>query len=149
MRAPSAGVPLPGGRPVPSGRMLMFQAAISAGVSDFPRFGVCAKASLVLRTSVSTTMYPPSLRVYMLHLPAAPDRPTRDGIVVLARKCGDGWSPSGLAAHSHELGSRRLHVAGLVPRTTLQYSSTAVPPPRQAESRESPALHRLLQCRLR
>src|SRR5882762_2949396 len=46
MREPSAGVPLPGGRPEPSGMMLISQAAISAGEIGFPRFGPCAKAAL-------------------------------------------------------------------------------------------------------
>src|SRR5215468_4243437 len=89
IRAPSAAVPLPGGRPVPSGRMLMFQAAISAGVRGFPRFGDCAKAAFELRTSVSTKMYPPSLCVDILHLSTALDRPARDGVVVLVRKSCD------------------------------------------------------------
>src|SRR5437016_3532363 len=146
MRAPSAGVPLPGGRPVPSGRTLMSQAAICAGVSGLPRFGVCAKAALALRTIVSMTRnlglrfravaltLCASLRIYMLHLSATLDCPTRDGIVVFVRESGYGWNPRGLAASSHELGSSRLHVAGLVPRTALQYGSAAVPPPRHTES---------------
>src|SRR6266550_3681766 len=36
MLAPTVGVPLPGGRPVPSGRMLMSQAAISASEMGVP-----------------------------------------------------------------------------------------------------------------
>ena len=36
MRAPCADVPLPGGRPPPSGETLMSQAAISAGLTGFP-----------------------------------------------------------------------------------------------------------------
>ena len=37
------GVPLPGGRPVPSGMMVMSQGAMSAGEIGFPRLGVGAK----------------------------------------------------------------------------------------------------------
>src|ERR1700730_17054836 len=91
MRAPSAGVPLPAGRPEPSGRMLMSQAAVSAGVISFPRFGRCgfgawAKATLGSKATVSMRANPRRLPVYMLHLPAAFDRPTDDGVVVLADK---------------------------------------------------------------
>src|SRR5687767_4093208 len=66
IRAPSAGVPLPGGRPVPSGKTLMFHAAISAGLIGFPRFGAWAKPAFELRAIASTTTDPRSLRVYML-----------------------------------------------------------------------------------
>src|SRR5882672_11973839 len=103
MRAPSAGVPLPGGRPVPSGRMLMSHAAISAGLIGFPRFGAWAKAALEVRASASTTMCPRSLRVYMLDLPIAIDRPTRDGVVVLAWEAGYGRYRS--EEHTSELQS--------------------------------------------
>src|SRR6266566_5080707 len=149
MRVPSAGVPLPGGRPVPSGRMLMSQAAISDGLIGFPRFGAWAKAMLEPRASVSTTADPRSLRVYMLHLPAALDRPRRDGVVVLAREAGYGRDARGLAAHTHDLGSGRLHVTGLVPRSALQCRGTAVPTPRHAEPGERFAVHGLLQRGLR
>src|SRR5690242_21194282 len=66
MRAPSAGVPLPGGRPVPSGSTLMSQAAMSAGLIAFPRFGDWAEATAAVRASVSATANPKRLRVYML-----------------------------------------------------------------------------------
>src|SRR5438128_8316003 len=136
MRAPSAGVPLPGGRPAPSGRTLMSHAATSAGVSGFPRFGACANAAFELRQSVSTTRHSPILRVHMLHLSVAFDRPTRDGIVVFVRKSGHGRNARGFAASSDELGPGRLRIPRLVPRPALQYRRTAVPPPRHTESRE-------------
>src|SRR2546423_848646 len=116
MRAPSTGVPLPGGRPDPSGRILMSQAAISAGVTGFPRFGACAKAILALTAKVSMTANPRRLRVYMLHLPAGLNRPTGDGVVMLAGKGGQRRNSRGLAARCHQLGSGRLRVSGLIPR---------------------------------
>ena len=39
---PCAAVPLPGGNPVPSGMMVMSQAAISASVIGLPSFGASA-----------------------------------------------------------------------------------------------------------
>src|SRR6266853_5297399 len=175
MRAPSAGVPWPGGRPEPSGSTLMSQAAISAGLIGFPRFGAWAKATPALRASVSVTANLCSkraqrnaaaafsgkseeaaascalrrLRVNMLHLPAALDRPTGDGVVVLAGEAGQRRNFGGFAARRHQLGSGRLLVAGLVPRPALQYRGAAVPTPRHAESSERLAEDRLLQCRLR
>src|SRR5207244_10231043 len=85
MRAPSAGVPLPGGRPVPSGKTLMSQPEISASLTGFPSFGPWAEAALEIRVSITVMANPQSLRVYMLHLPASVDRPTGDGVVMLAR----------------------------------------------------------------
>src|SRR5438445_3994088 len=149
MRAPSAGVPLPGGRPEPSGSTLMSQAAMSAGLIGFPRLGVWAKATLALRASVSVTANPRRLRIYMLHLPAALDRPTGDRVVVLTGEAGHRRNSRGFAARRHQLGSGRLLVAGLVPRSALQYRRAAVPSPRHAESSERLVEDRLLQCRLR
>src|SRR5689334_17687335 len=136
MRAPSAGVPLPGGRPEPSGSTLMSQAAISAGLIGFPRFGDWAKATLALRASVSVTANPRRLRVYMLHLPAALDRPTCDSVAVLVGEAGHRWNSRCFAARGHELRPGRLLVAGLIPRSALQYRRAAVPSPRHAESSE-------------
>src|SRR4051812_46170059 len=42
--APCLAVPLPDGRPLPSGRTSMFQAAMSLSVIGFPSPGVCAMA---------------------------------------------------------------------------------------------------------
>src|SRR5260370_3786980 len=136
MRAPSAGVPLPGGRPEPSGNTLMSQAAMSAGLIGLPRFGVWAKATPALRATASMTANPRKLRVYMLHLPAALDRPTGDRVVVLAVEACHRRKSRGFAARRHQLGSGRLLIAGLVPRSALQYRGAAVPSPRHAESSE-------------
>src|SRR5690242_2107980 len=149
MRAPSAGVPLPGGRPVPSGSTLMSQAAMSAGLIGFPRFGDWAEATAAVRASVSATANPKRLRVYMLHLPAALDRPAGDRVAMLAGEAGHCRNSRSFTARCHQLGPRGLLVAGLVPRPALQYRGAAVPSPRHAESSERFAEHRLLQCRLR
>src|SRR5947209_5990168 len=149
MRAPSAGVPLPGGRPEPSGSTLMSQAAMSAGLIGFPRFGVCAKATLALGASVSAIANPRRLRVYMLHLAAALDRPTGDSVAVLVGEAGHRRNSRGFAPRRHELRSGRLLVAGLVPCSALQYCRDAIPSPRHAESSECLAEDRLLQRCLR
>src|SRR5215475_4375238 len=82
--APCAAVPLPGGRPVPSGRMLMSHAAISPGSIGLPRFGPTAEAVPAPRPSATTTAKRASLRVNMFHLPIALDRPTGNAVEVLA-----------------------------------------------------------------
>src|SRR2546425_11080769 len=148
MRAPWAEVPLPGGKPVPSGEMLMSQAAISAGSIGFPRFGPSAKAALEPRASARTTAELRSLGVNMGALPLAVDRPARDAVVVLAREGRDGRDRFGLAALGHDLGAGRLRVAGLVPRAVLQDCRPAIPVPGHAEAGKSLAQHRRLQRRL-
>src|SRR5437879_9169329 len=95
MREPSAGVPLPGGRPEPSGMMLISQAAISAGEIGFPRLGPWAKAALEPRmranrhtTAALNVICSQSLVgrlcVNMFHLSSALDAPARGAVVVLA-----------------------------------------------------------------
>src|ERR1700730_9778113 len=128
--------------------MLMSQAAISEGLIGFPRFEAGAKPAITFR-SVSTTANPKRLRVDMLHLPAALDRPTSDGVVVLAGEARHRRNSGGFAARRHQLGSGRLSVAGRVPRPTLQYCGAAVPAPRRAEPSERLTKHRLLKRRLR
>src|SRR2546430_4662409 len=120
MGAPWAGVPLPGGKPVPSGKMLMSQAVISAGSIGLPRFGAWAKAALEPRESARTKAVIGILRINMFDLPLVVDRPARGAVIVLARKGRYGRDLCRLAAQSHDLGARRLHVAGLVPRAALQ-----------------------------
>src|SRR3989442_15448487 len=105
MRAPWAEVPLPGGKPVPSGEMLMSQAAISAGAIGFPRFGPSAKAALEPSASARTTAGLRSLGVNMGDLPPAADRPARDAVVVLPREGRAGPARLGLAALGHDLGA--------------------------------------------
>src|SRR5882762_5934140 len=147
MRAPWAGVPPPGGSPVPSGMMLMSQAAISAGSMGVPRFDPAAKAALDPRPSARAMAG--SLCVDMFHLPFAVDRPAGEAVVVLVRETQHVRDLLGLAALGHELGAGRLHVAALVPRAALQYGRTAVPPPWHAEPSKGLGKHRRLQRRLR
>src|SRR5947208_1211124 len=124
----------------------MSQPASSAGLIGFPRSGAWAKATFAPRTSAITTV---SLRVHMLHLPATLDRPTGDGVVVLAGEAVQRRNFRSFAARGHQLGSGRLLVAALVPRPALQYRGTAIPAPRRAESSERLAEDLLLQCCLR
>src|SRR4249920_254447 len=147
MGAPWAGVPLPGGKPVPSGKMLMSQAVISAGSIGFPRFGAWAKAALEPSARAAATII--CLRINMFDLPLVVDRPARGAVIVLARKSRYGRDFRRLAAHGHDLSARRLRVAGLVPGAALEDRRAAIPVPGHAEPGESLAVHRFLQRRLR
>src|SRR5258706_16451329 len=80
MRSPCAGVPPPGGKPVPSGRMLMSQGAISAGSVVLPRLGPSATAVPAPYTKASAAAEIETLRVNMTHLAYAVDRPTREAV---------------------------------------------------------------------
>src|ERR1700692_523131 len=82
--APCAEVPLPGGRPVPSGMTKMSQAARSEGLTGLPRLGPSAKAAAAARANASETPQSESLRIDMLDSPFGIDRPTGDGVEVLA-----------------------------------------------------------------
>src|SRR5262252_6802687 len=73
--APFAAVPLPAGKPVPSGRMLMSQGAMSASVIFVPSPGDCAIAAPDASASTSATS---GLSVHMLHLPLGVDGPARE-----------------------------------------------------------------------
>src|SRR5437867_11910010 len=145
MRAPSAGVPAPGGRPAPSGRTLMSQAARSAGLIGFPSRGACAKAARDNRASVSATASPRSLSVDMSHLPTGLNRPTCDRIEVLVRERGNSRNSRQFAARCNELCARRLHVTRFIPRPALQDCRAAVPPPRHSDACERLAEYGRLQ----
>src|SRR4030095_16891199 len=145
MGAPWAGVPLPGGKPVPSGKMLMSQAVISAGSIGFPRFGAWAKAALEPKESARTKVVIEILRIDMFHLPIALDRPGRDAVVVLTREARYRANLRSFATRGHDLGAGQLHVAGLVPRAALQDRRAAIPVPGHPEPGESLAMHRFLQ----
>src|SRR4051812_12264966 len=143
MSAPCTAVPLPGGKPVPSGMAAISQAAISASVMGLPSFGVSAATATApnVRTSEAASKI---LRVNMLDLPGAADAPAREAVVVLigeAQRVGDGFL--GLAPRRHEVLPQRLRVAGLVPGAALQYGGLAVPAPRHVEARERLGMLRL------
>src|SRR3954470_1364204 len=144
--APSAGVPRPGGRLVPSGRMVMSQALMSASLIGLPSFGVsaaCAAPSVNASRAAATI-----LRVNMLDLPLGADAPAGDAVVVLVREAGDVRHGLGFAAHRDELRARRLEVAGLVEGAALQHRRSTVPAPGHAKARERLGVHRTLQRRL-
>src|SRR2546426_792334 len=151
MREPSAGVPLPGGRPEPSGMMLISQAAISAGEIGFPRLGPWAKAALEPRMRANRHMTAAlnviCLGINMFHLPRAVDAPARGAVVVLAGEARHARHRLGLAASGDDLSAGRLHIARLIPRAALQDRRPAIPAPGYAEPRESLGQYRFLQCR--
>src|SRR6516165_12817571 len=115
MRAPWAGVPLPGGRLVPSGRTAMSHCLMSASEIGLPSFGLglCARA---VPTVSATAQASSGLRIDMLDLPFAVDAPAGEAVVVLVGESERRRQRlPRLAARGDELGAQRLHVAGLVP----------------------------------
>src|ERR1700737_4770607 len=85
MRAPSAALPPPGGKPVPSGWMLISHAAISAASIGLPRLGASAEATPAAGQQVSQTAVISPLRVNMLDLPRAVDPPAGDRVEMLVQ----------------------------------------------------------------
>src|SRR5438874_9518328 len=140
--APCAMVPLPGGKPLPSGYTWISHAARSPCVSGCPRLGPAAIAGALATSSAA------SLSVDMAHASIGIDRPARRAVVVLADEGGHWRDPRALAARGDNLGARRLHVARVVPGATLQHRRPAVPLPRDAKAGEALREHRLLQRRL-
>src|SRR5262245_55159663 len=82
--APSTAVPLPSGRPRPSGMAATSHGAISASVIGLPSFGDCANAAPAASAPASTATA--ILRVDMLDLPARVDAPAGEAVVVLVRE---------------------------------------------------------------
>src|ERR1700686_2844981 len=100
--APCADVPLPGGRPVPSGMMKMSQAVRSEGLTGLPRLGPSASAALAARANASETPPSESLCIDMLDASFGVDRPAGDGVEMLAREPQYRRRLRGLAARGHE-----------------------------------------------
>src|SRR6266700_1640249 len=113
MAAPCADVPLPGGRPLPSGPMLMSHSASSASLTGLPSPGrsaataVAAPPSAIMRGTTTVRR----LSVNMLDLPFVVGRPARDDVHVPHREGGHRNVDLGLAALGKHLGTGRLHVA--------------------------------------
>src|SRR6516162_1851416 len=128
--------------------MLISHAAMSAVSIGLPRLGPSAKAALAVK-SASQTVEITMLRVDMLDLPRAVDRPARDGVAVLVQNRRDRRDRLQFAALGDKFGAGGLHVAGLVRCAALQNHCAAVPTPRHAETGEGLAQYRLLQRRLR
>src|SRR5579863_6045254 len=145
--APCAGVPLPFGNPVPSGRMLMSQLAIAASSIGLPRCGVSAKDAPARITSASAaiTTIRLSLSVNMLDLAAAADTPACDRVVVLIGKTQHRRRLGQFAANRDKFSTGRLHIARLVPCAALQRRRSSIPAPRQTETRKGFAQDRLLK----
>src|SRR5438067_5561368 len=100
--------------------MLMSHAAMSASVAGLPRPGACANAAGATQASTAATAHE-NLRVDMLDPSGAVDRPARDAVEMLVGESEHRRRRPGLAAHGHELGAGRLHVAALVPGAALQH----------------------------
>src|ERR1700684_2608137 len=109
--APFAGVPLPGGRLVPSGRTAMSHCLMSASVSGLPRPGDCASAAPAPKAS-ARAVAAITLRIDMLDLPFAVDGPACGAVVMLI---GEGerrrHRVHRFAPLRHEFGAQRLRVA--------------------------------------
>src|SRR5438105_15275989 len=136
MRTPWAGVPSPGGKPVPSGSMLMSDAAKAAASIGLPRSGPSAEAAPAARPKASQTAVISPLRVNMLDLPRALDPPAGDRVKMVVqhhRHWRDGLQ---LPPLGDKLGTGGLHVAGLVPGAALQDCSATVPAPGHPKARE-------------
>src|SRR5580692_10412262 len=112
MAAPCAAVPLPGGKLVPSGRMVMFQALMSASVIGLPSPGVsAAPAALMVNPPIakqSSAAPASNLRIDMLDLPFAVDAPAGEAVVVLVGEPEDVGHGLGLAPLRHEIRAQRL-----------------------------------------
>src|SRR5260370_35236749 len=106
--------------------MLISHSARSACVIGLPRRGPSASATLAPSASPATPAMTASLGIDMLDLPLGLDRPTGDGVEMVARKTADRRGFRGLAAHSHEMLEGRLIVAVLVPGPAWPTSTPAV-----------------------
>src|SRR5712691_4403620 len=131
-RAPWAGVPLPGGKPVPSGMMAISHALMSASEIGFPSPGVSAAAAPEPNVS-ATPSANSGLSVDMFDLPGVADAPAGDAVVVLVGESQRVGRRRGLAPRGDELGPGRLEVAGLVPGAALQDHGLAIPAPGHTE----------------
>src|SRR5450755_974041 len=134
---------------MPSGRMLMSQAAMAASSIGLPRLGVSANEASVIIADNNAAEKIAHLAVNMLDLPIASDAPTGDRVVVLVGKGQDRRRFRQFAARGHEFGAGRLYIAGFIPRPALQRGRAAVPAPWHAETGEGLAQDRFLKCRWR
>src|ERR1700730_16172660 len=131
MAAPCAAVPLPGGKPLPSGPTLMSHSARSASLTGLPSPGLSA-ATAALASSASDAAMARRLAVNMLGLPFGVDRPAGDDVHVAHRERGYRRIDLGLAALGEHVAAGRLHIAGFVGGAALQHDRLAVPPPPHA-----------------
>src|SRR4029077_1924393 len=118
--APFAGVPLPAGRLVPSGRTAMSHCLMSASVSGLPRPGDCANAVPAPKASTRPAAAI-TLRVDMLDLPFVVDGPACGAVVMLiGERERRRDRVHGFAPLRHEVGAQRLNIAAVVVGATEQ-----------------------------
>src|SRR4051794_18761477 len=126
MASPCRGVPRPGGRPKPSGEMLMFHGAISSAVATCPRLGPSAAMANVERQP--KIMVSRILRENMFHLALVGDAPGGDRVGVI-----DGPVTSAL----NHLFAGGLNITRLVGYPAFQNCRTTIPTPWQAKTSQS------------
>src|ERR1700674_2254510 len=112
MAAPWAAVPLPAGKPAPSGPMLKSHVARSASVTFWPSPGVSAANAAPALNPNANSVAETRLRVDMLGLPLAVDPPAGDGIHVSHREGGTGGRVLGLPRSAKDLGGGGRTIAG-------------------------------------
>src|SRR5262245_39909724 len=136
MPAPIAAVPLPAGKPAPSGPMLMSQPAMSCAVTGIPRFGPsCASANVSVVSAptpaanaspfVAIALAAINLYVDIADLPRSRDVPALDRVVVIAVV---------RAARADQCRAGGLNRTGVVDRAAHQHARAAVPAPRHPEA---------------
>src|SRR5580700_8309224 len=143
--APWAGVPLPGGNPLPSGPTLMSQSARSASLTGLPSPGRSAAVAAADKPSTSASEMARRLPVDMLGLPIAVDGPAGDDVHVPHREGGHRNVDLRSATLGEHLLARGLNIAGLVPGAALQHDRLAVPAPGQAEAGQGLGEHRRIE----
>src|SRR6202790_2043317 len=116
MGAPWAGVPPPGGKPLPSGSMLMSQTAMSASFSGLPRPDPSASAGPAIRQSASQRAGTIALCVDMLDLPRTLDPPAGDRVEVVVQHRPDRRHCLQLPTRGDEFGSGRPRGGPRLPR---------------------------------
>src|SRR3954454_24108755 len=155
MAAPWAAVPLPGGRPLPSGPMLMSQRARSDSLIFWPRPGGSAASAVPAVNAIASGMRTRLLRteitlhIDMFRLPVALDGPAHDVVHVPHREGDDRRVDLRRAALGPHLLARRLDIAGLIPGPALQHDGLAIPAPGHAKARECLRHHGSIKRRLR
>src|SRR5258705_9837421 len=105
--APCMGVPLPAGRPTPSGPMEMSQAAASDSEIGLPNFGMSAARAALLQ-SKSAAKSGSVLDVDMAHRSLRIDAPARDRVDVAHRETRDRRCRARRATLGDQLFARRL-----------------------------------------
>src|SRR5262249_38858433 len=108
----------------------MSQRPMSASEIGLPS-PVFSAAAVPAGKAVATRRTASALRVDMLDLPFAVDRPAGDAVVMLVWECERRRHRlAGLAALGDEVGAQRLHVSGLIPGAALQDRRLPIPAPR-------------------